>query len=395
MRAYAGHYDEDREAWGRRGHASRLRLRDASSGAAPSAEGRPRSSWRAAFRRRLSTRSWPTPTYGGVPRLTPRSRALRLRPSFSGFVHAVALVRPGRVIAGLEPPSVRKKLKDKAFARTVNRDDVYRGASELGVDLDEHIAFVVSALTEVAPRSVSAAADAVARAIAHVDMDAFYASIEQRDRPELRGRPVIVGASPGGRGVVSAASYEARPFVSTRRCDQRAAGSVPRGVRPGRHGKVPARVGPGDGDPRGLLAARRAGVGRRGVRDLTGTEPLFGTPIDAGSPDQGADPRRDRADRVGRARGEQVRGQGRLRVEEAGRARRRARGDEARFLGVLPVERLWGVGRVMSKELRDLGFTTIGQLQKAPRAVLVKKFGKHGEALADLAHGRGRENRRV
>jgi len=66
-------------------------------------------------------------------------------------VHAVALVRPGRVIRGLEPSSVRKKLKDKAFARTVNRDDVYRGAGELGVDLDEHIAFVIVALTDVAP----------------------------------------------------------------------------------------------------------------------------------------------------------------------------------------------------------------------------------------------------
>ena len=69
----------------------------------------------------------------------------------SGFVHAVALVRTGRVIHGLAPSSVRKKLKDKAFARTVNRDDVYRGAGELGVDLDEHIAFVIAALTDVAP----------------------------------------------------------------------------------------------------------------------------------------------------------------------------------------------------------------------------------------------------
>ena len=66
-------------------------------------------------------------------------------------MHAVALVRPGRVIRGLEPSSVRKKLRDKAFARTVNRDDVYRGAGELGVDLDEHIAFVTAALTDVAP----------------------------------------------------------------------------------------------------------------------------------------------------------------------------------------------------------------------------------------------------
>src|SRR5262249_29390074 len=56
------------------------------------------------------------------------------------------------------------------------------------------------------------AAPPAARSIIHVDMDAFYASIEQRDRPELRGRPVIVGADPRGRGVVSAASYEARRF---------------------------------------------------------------------------------------------------------------------------------------------------------------------------------------
>ena len=63
-------------------------------------------------------------------------------------------------------------------------------------------------------------------------------------------------------------------------------------------------------------------------------------------------------------------------------------GDEARFLGALPVERLWGVGRVMAKALRDLGFTTIGQLQRAPRTVLAERFGKHGEALADLAFGR-------
>jgi len=57
------------------------------------------------------------------------------------------------VITGLEPPSVKKKLKDKAFARTVNRDDVYRGAAELGVDLDAHIAFVIAALTDVRPRN--------------------------------------------------------------------------------------------------------------------------------------------------------------------------------------------------------------------------------------------------
>ena len=65
-------------------------------------------------------------------------------------MHACALVRPGKIITGLEPASVRKKLKDKGFARTVNRDDVYRGAQELGVDLDAHIAFVIAALSPVA-----------------------------------------------------------------------------------------------------------------------------------------------------------------------------------------------------------------------------------------------------
>jgi putative nucleotidyltransferase with HDIG domain len=88
--------------------------------------------------------------YSGMPRVALLDRALYACDELSGFVHACALVRPGRVITGLEPASVRKKLKDKAFARTVNRDDVYRGAAELGVDLDAHIAFVVDALTGVA-----------------------------------------------------------------------------------------------------------------------------------------------------------------------------------------------------------------------------------------------------
>jgi len=89
--------------------------------------------------------------YSGMPRVSLLDRALYACDELTGFVHACALVRPGRVITGLEPASVRKKLKDKAFARTVNRDDVYRGASELGVDLDQHIAFVVTALSSVAP----------------------------------------------------------------------------------------------------------------------------------------------------------------------------------------------------------------------------------------------------
>jgi predicted hydrolase (HD superfamily) len=89
--------------------------------------------------------------YAGVPRVGLLDRALYACDELTGFVHACALVRPGKVIDGLEPASVRKKLRDKGFARTVNRDDVYRGAAELGVELDAHIAFVVDALASVAP----------------------------------------------------------------------------------------------------------------------------------------------------------------------------------------------------------------------------------------------------
>lgn len=68
----------------------------------------------------------------------------------AGFLIASALVRPGKSIIGMEAKSVRKKLKDKAFARSVNRDDIYRGAEELGVDLDEHITFCIRAMEESA-----------------------------------------------------------------------------------------------------------------------------------------------------------------------------------------------------------------------------------------------------
>jgi putative nucleotidyltransferase with HDIG domain len=88
--------------------------------------------------------------YSGCPRVSLMDKAIYACDELSGFVHACALVRPGRAIAGLEAASVRKKLKDRAFARTVNRDDVYRGAAELGVDLDDHITFVIGALTGVA-----------------------------------------------------------------------------------------------------------------------------------------------------------------------------------------------------------------------------------------------------
>ena len=88
-------------------------------------------------------------TYTGVPRDTAMARALFATDELCGFLVACALVRPSRSLDDLEVSSVKKKLKDKAFARTVNRDDIRLGVEELGVDLDEHIRFVIDALRPV------------------------------------------------------------------------------------------------------------------------------------------------------------------------------------------------------------------------------------------------------
>lgn len=85
-------------------------------------------------------------TYTGVARTTPMAHALFAVDELCGFLVACALVRPSKSLADLEVKSVMKKLRDKAFARGVSREDVVRGAEELGVPLDEHIAFVLAAL---------------------------------------------------------------------------------------------------------------------------------------------------------------------------------------------------------------------------------------------------------
>jgi putative nucleotidyltransferase with HDIG domain len=85
-------------------------------------------------------------TYTNVPRDTQMAKALFATDELCGFLVACALVRPAKSLDDLEVKSVKKKLKDKAFARTVNRDDIHQGVAELGVDLDEHIRFVIDAL---------------------------------------------------------------------------------------------------------------------------------------------------------------------------------------------------------------------------------------------------------
>jgi predicted hydrolase (HD superfamily) len=105
--------------------------------------------------RELARLGWPQATqtailghasYSGVPRVTHLDKVLFACDELSGFLTACALVKPSKAIADVEPAGVRKKLKDKAFARGVSRQDVIQGAEELGVDLDVHIAFCLAAM---------------------------------------------------------------------------------------------------------------------------------------------------------------------------------------------------------------------------------------------------------
>ena len=88
--------------------------------------------------------------YTGVTRDTPMEKALFACDELAGFITAVALIKPGKSLAEVDTKSVRKRMKDKAFARKVNRDDIIAGAADLGVDLDEHIGFCIEAMKPIA-----------------------------------------------------------------------------------------------------------------------------------------------------------------------------------------------------------------------------------------------------
>jgi len=88
--------------------------------------------------------------YSGVKRETPMEKALFACDELAGFITATALVKPGKSLAEVDAKSVRKKMKDKAFARSVSRDDIVNGAAELGVDLDQHITFCIEAMRGIA-----------------------------------------------------------------------------------------------------------------------------------------------------------------------------------------------------------------------------------------------------
>jgi predicted hydrolase (HD superfamily) len=107
----------------------------------------------------LKERGWPDvitraimshAEYSGVTRDTPMEKALFACDELAGFITAVALIKPGKSLAEVDAKSVRKRMKDKAFARKVNRDDIVNGATDLGVDLDEHIAFCIEAMKPIA-----------------------------------------------------------------------------------------------------------------------------------------------------------------------------------------------------------------------------------------------------
>jgi predicted hydrolase (HD superfamily) len=150
MRAMAEREGEDPDAWGAVGL-----LHDFDYERFPNIAHLPTEEHPSEGVRRLAAKGLPEPmqrailghaNYTGVPRDTPMAKALFAVDELCGFLVACALVRPSRSLADLEVSSVKKKLKDKAFARGVSRDDVMQGAAELGVPLDEHIEFVLRSL---------------------------------------------------------------------------------------------------------------------------------------------------------------------------------------------------------------------------------------------------------
>jgi putative nucleotidyltransferase with HDIG domain len=151
MRAYAAKFGGEADEWGTVGL-----LHDLDYERHPSQESGHPFVGVAELRRRGVPESWTRAIlshadYSGVPRESQMEHTLFAVDELVGLVTAVALVRPAKSLAEVDVPSVRKKMKDKAFARGVDREDVVRGAEELGIPLDEHIGYVIAALQGVAP----------------------------------------------------------------------------------------------------------------------------------------------------------------------------------------------------------------------------------------------------
>ena len=150
MRAYAEKFGEDPERWGLTGLVHDFDYERFPNAAHSATEEHPAEGVRI-----LRSKGYPEDilqailghaTYSGVARETSMAKALFAVDELTGLVTATALVRPSKSVHEVEASSVRKKMKDKAFARGVSREDVIAGANELGVDLDEHITFVIGAM---------------------------------------------------------------------------------------------------------------------------------------------------------------------------------------------------------------------------------------------------------
>jgi len=153
MRAYAPKYGGDAEVWGIVGLLHDFDYERYPNTEHAASEGHPSWGVRLLRERGLSDEQCTAilghASYTGVARASDMARTLFAVDEVCGFLVACALVRPSRSFTDLETASVKKKLKDKAFARGVNRDEVRQGAEELGVPLDEHIGFVIQSLRPV------------------------------------------------------------------------------------------------------------------------------------------------------------------------------------------------------------------------------------------------------
>lgn len=154
MRAYAEKFGEDVDRWGLAGLVHDFDYEKFPNEAHSATEEHPAEGVRIlrekGFPEDILTAILGHAQYSGVPRESKMAKTLFAVDELTGLITATALVRPSRNIMEVETRSVRKKMKDKAFARGVSRDDVINGAADLGVDLDEHIAFVISAMQSVA-----------------------------------------------------------------------------------------------------------------------------------------------------------------------------------------------------------------------------------------------------
>jgi len=154
MRAYADHFGEDPERWGLAGLIHDFDYERYPNAAHSPIEDHP--AWGVRF---LRERGWPEDVlqailghavYSGVARESRMARALFAVDELTGLITATALVKPTKSVHDVEAKSVRKKMKDKAFAKGVSREDVLLGTQELGVDLDTHIQFVIDAMRDAA-----------------------------------------------------------------------------------------------------------------------------------------------------------------------------------------------------------------------------------------------------